>query len=87
MGTKRMRTALIEPLRSPIKDKILVLPSNMGENRDKNEDKDRLRTPRYFKAKLNAQFAHRHCFIRLVGKPFNVIALILDLPLIYPQLR
>lgn len=42
MGTKRARTALTDPPRSPIKDQILVLHSNMGENRDKNEDKDRL---------------------------------------------
>lgn len=87
MGTKRVRTVLTDPSRSPIKDQILVLHSDMGENRGKNEDKGRLWTPSYFKAKLNAPFAHRHCFIRVVGKTFNIIALILDLPLTYPQLR
>lgn len=86
MGTKRVRTALRDHPRAPIKGQILMLHSDMSTNRDKNEDTDRLWTPSYFKAKLNAPFAC-HRVISVIGKMFDIRSVILPLPLVYPQLR
>ena len=68
---QRVRTALRDHPRSPMKYQRLMLHSDMSKNRDKNEDKDRLWTPSHFKAKLKVPFAYPSLFCKRGGQNFQ----------------